>query len=313
LVRVVPLLALVGAFTLPGAGAEPSSGPPDAWLTNVCQFPPPFAQQAPRSNDFTGLRAEVIAGKLKVFWPSERVASNAAVTLRVSVDEPGHWPARDWQTFPMTLRGQVWEAPAPVTDLDLPLVYFVCAVDGETTGLSPMRVCHPREAGLEVPTRLFWPFLEGFEAGLESWRLLTPDAPPLRTDGVAHTGRNALAVSLPAGRRSVTIATTRVRGWHYWKANATGVRLWLRAGAGTGRARFTLSAHAHTTNRLMAVHSREVALAEQWRKAELLFAEFPGLPLPALDLFTIEFIGEGPREFLVDDLQLLGPWAIEAE
>jgi hypothetical protein len=35
--------------------------------------------------------------------------------------------------------------------------------------------------------------------------------------------------------------------------------------------------------------------------------------LANVDWFTIEFIGVGPRDFLIDDLQFLGPWKIEME
>ena len=46
---------------------------------------------------------------------------------------------------------------------------------------------------------------------------------------------------------------------------------------------------------------------------ELFFSALPRLSLGAVDLFAIEFVADGPREFLVDDLQLLGPWKLEPE
>lgn len=178
-----------------------------------------------------------------------------------------------------------------------------------------MRLCRPRAAGLEEPSRIFWSFLEGFEQDMESWRLLTTDAgaPPLKTDPTAHNGRAALAVTLPVGKHSVTVATTRVRGWQVQQHGATGLRLWLRAREGAARAQFTLLAQAFTTNQVVAVWPRDVQLTAQWQQVDLPFGLVPQVPLAAVDLFAIEFIGEGPREFLVDDLQLLGPWGMETD
>ena len=247
--------------------------------------------------------------------------SNATVTVFASADELGHWPARDWRPNPMNLRGKSWEAFVPVDDVDVPLVYFTSAVisasnnAAASTNISPMRICHPRLAGLEEPTRIFWPFLEGFEQDTASWRLLSgaEDFAPLKTDPLARTGNSALAIPLLAGKRSMTIATTRVRGWQLMQNGATGVRLWLRTRKGSGRARFTLLANASTTNQVISVWPKEPALTEKWQKIDVPFNELPKLPLGAVDLFAIELIGEGPVEFLVDDLELLGPWRNEPE
>jgi hypothetical protein len=35
------------------------------------------------------------------------------------------------------------------------------------------------------------------------------------------------------------------------------------------------------------------------------------LPLTMVDFLSMEFIGDGAREFLVDNLELLGRWATE--
>ena len=311
--RKVMSTALALGLTGWCAGGQAPKPAPDSWLGNVGSFPAGFSTSWVRSNLFANLRAEVVLGNLKICWPAERTASNDTVIVHVSFDEPGHWPARDWRSQALTLRGQTWETSVGVTDVDLPIIYFVSAKAGDATQLSPMRVCHPRVAGLEDPTRVFWPFLEGFEDGVESWQLLTPEAPILETDPDARTGRFALVVRIPAGKRSVTVATTRLRGWHVWKQNATGARTWLRARAGEGRVRFTLLAHAQTTNQAISLFPQETQLTAQWQKVDLPFANFPKLPLASVDQMTLEFIGEGPCEFLVDDLQLLGPWRTELE
>jgi hypothetical protein len=57
----------------------------------------------------------------------------------------------------------------------------------------------------------------------------------------------------------------------------------------------------------------EVPIRAAWEKVDLLFEEFPGLTLGDVDLFTLEFTGQGPMEFLIDDLQLLGRWRLEPE
>jgi hypothetical protein len=236
----------------------------------------------------------------------------------------------------MTWRGQGWECWVPVEDIEVPIVYFV-AVESSTpqkssahhgaelaalpedreiaTNVSPMRVCRPHLLGLKGPTRIFWPFLEGFEQGLESWRWLAPEPEPgrLKTDPLAKNGHAALLVSVPAGKRSVTIATTRVRGRELVTRAATGLRIWLRTRHGSGQARFTLLADALTTNQVVAVSRQQAHLAPVWRKVDLAFDDFPDLPQRGVDLFTIEFIGHGPQDFLVDDLQLLGAGKVEPE
>ena len=207
------------------------------------------------------------------------------------------------------------EVAVPVEDLDVPLVYFVEAREGVATNVSVMRVFSPRAAGMEEPTRVFWPFLEGFELGLESWQLLGPrtNSPSLTQGAPARNGLASLVVPLAVNQRSVTVATTRVRGWQIRREGATGIGVWLRTRTGVGQARFTLKANAFTTNQVVGVFKKEAALDEQWRKIDLSFADLAPLPWRGVDLFTIEFIGQGPREFLVDDLQLLGPWKIEIE
>jgi hypothetical protein len=218
----------------------------------------------------------------------------------------------------MLWQGGHWECSLPVVDLDVPIVYYILVPNAESAGgglCSPMRVCRPRVLGLAAPTALFWPFLEGFEQGCESWRLLSApsNAPALTTDSLAKDGLAALRVSLPSGRRSVTVATTRIRGWHFRLLGATGVRVWMRTRSGPGEARFTMFSQALTTNQVVSVSRTTAKLSDDWRKVSLFPSDFPTLSAAELDLFAIEFVGEGAQDFLVDNLELLGPWRQESE
>ncbi|MBI3852910.1 MAG: hypothetical protein HY298_21865 [Verrucomicrobia bacterium] len=295
--------------------AQTNPPPADVWLSNFVQFPSVVDTNRIRLSGFEKLRAEVNAGRLKVLWSPPQLNTNVSVVAQASEDEPGHWPVRDWHSYPMSLRGTNWEASVPVCDVDVPVVYFVEMRTASSNNVSPMRLCRPRAAGLEEPSRVFWPFLEGFETGTDGWSSLAsaPDSPSLKTDPTSKNGLAALRVSLPAGKRSVTVATTRVRGWQILQNGATGLRLWLRMREGIGHARFTLFANAFATNQVVSVSSIEAKLNNRWQKVELPFTSFPTLPLANVDWFTIEFIGTGPRDFLIDDLQLLGPWKIELE
>jgi len=306
---------LLGWLAFPGVAFAQPTPPGDQWLTNAWPHPLASPEAPVRSNLFSSLRAEVIGGKLKILWTPEGAAPTGGVTVHASAAEPAHWPTRDWRSHPMTRPGLQWQATLPVEDVEVPIVYFVRAVEQRLTNLSPLRVVAPVAVGLEEPTRVFWPFLEGFEESAESWRLLSEESPtaPLRRDPASKNGRAALAVSVPSGKRSATVATTRVRGWQLQREGATGLRVWLRAREGTGRARCTLLAHAFATNQVVGVWPSLVRLTERWQKVELPFRALPRLSLGAVDLFAIEFIADGPRDFLIDDLQLLGPWKLEPE
>jgi hypothetical protein len=285
--------------------------PADSWVTNFVQFPAFVATNQLRASGFESLQAEAIAGKLKVTWRVAPTNPMSSATLFASAEDPGHWLARDWRAYPMSQRGGQWEAFLPVDSVDVPLAYFVQASATAQTSFSLMRICRPRGTGLEEPSRIFSPFLEGFEETLESWR--APGGTELRAGGAAKNGKAALLVKLPEGKSFQTIATTRVRGWQVEERGVTGVRLWLRAQSGAGRARFTFLANAYATNQIVGVHSLEAALDDQWQRVDLLFAGLPKFPIGELDLFSIEFLGDTAREFLVDDLSLLGRWKLAVE
>lgn len=311
------LLGLFGAFIAPPpqALAQTNRPPADAWVTNYVQFPQGISTNSVHLAGFEKLHAEAIAGSLRIGWQSAEPGTNTTVIAWASADEPGHWPARDWRPYSTSAHGNRWEASIPVDNVDVPLIYFVEAKSAGSSAVSLMRVCHPRRAGLEEPSRVFWPFLEGFEEGIEGWRLVgeSADLPPLRLDPAAKNGRAALRVTVPPGKRSVTLATTRLRGWQILQQTASGMRVWLRTKQGTGKVRFTLLADAHTTNQVVSICPTEPAITEQWQRVDVAFSMFPRLPLANADLLTLEFIGQGPLEFLVDDLQLLGRWRMELE
>lgn len=201
-----------------------------------------------------------------------------------------------------------WQSLIPVEDPDVPIAYFVAAATGRATNCSPMRGVLPRAAGLQEPTRPFWPFLEGFEQGYESWRVTSGDSSALQTNSTARSGHFALSVTVPTAKRSVTVATTRLRGWQARAEYATGLRVWMRTRTGVGRARCSLLTNAGAPHQGIALWPDEIAFTDRWQKVELFFSSLSGLRLNAVDLFAIEFTAAGPHEFLIDDLQLLGPW-----
>lgn len=236
--------------------------------------------------------------------------TNAVVSIFASADEPGHWPVRDWREFEMVESGTNWEARIPVEDVDVPIAYFAREVIGGRTNFAPMRLMYPRSLGLEEPTRFFWPFLEGFEQGASSWRLAT-DYGAMQLSPESKNGLAALRVSLPEGKRSVTIGTTRVRGWRAQHAGVHGLSVWLRTRGGAAAVRFALHANAFTTNAVVRVSPLEGRITNQWQRVDVSFDSFPKLPLAEVDWLTLEFIADGPRKIFVDDLQFLGPWEME--
>src|SRR5689334_21789071 len=105
--NVVPNLARLGLllFWLPAQGQTPPPLPADTWVTTAVQFPPGIATNTVRTNGFETLHAEVVARRVKIVWPNEAIPATAEIILMASADDAGHWPARDWRTYPMTKRG----------------------------------------------------------------------------------------------------------------------------------------------------------------------------------------------------------------
>jgi len=291
------MLGLWAGFS---AGPEPAA---DRWLTEAGARPERFAESTVLTNGFATLRAEVVAGVLQVKCDGDEALSG--LKLVASADAPGHWPARDWRTLSMRRAGPGWLAEIPVDSLDVPQIYFVTARTSGREVVSPLRLAHPRGLGMERPSRLFWAFLEGFEQGQEGWRV---SGDQRRTNALARSGRAALAARVPTGRKSVSVESTRLRGWFVQENGADGFAVWLRTAGGTGRAAFTLAANAFTTNQVTSRRSETAAVSTNWIKARLTFESFPKAPLADLDLLTIEFTAAPGTELLIDDVHLLGRW-----
>ncbi len=284
-----------------GFGAGPEAA--DRWLAEAGARPERFAEAVVLTNEFATLRAEVVAGVLQVKCDGGEALSE--LKLIVSADAPGHWPARDWRTLAMRRTGPGWLAEIPVDSLDVPQIYFVAALVSGRAAVSPLRLAHPRGLGMERPSRLFWAFVEGFEQGLEGWRV---SGDSLRTNALARSGRAALPARVPAGRKSVSVESTRLRGWFVQENGAEGLALWLRTSGGTGRAVFTLAANAFTTKQVTSRCVQTVTVSTNWTKARLTFGSFPKAPLADLDLLAIEFTADAGTELLIDDVHLLGHW-----
>ncbi|GDY21471.1 hypothetical protein LBMAG56_28180 [Verrucomicrobiota bacterium] len=289
----------------------------DHWLAGTYQYPAVAGGKVGSTAGFELIETDAIAGRLKVYWNSGAAAGSGNVTLFASADTAGHWPARDWRPYPMSFRAGRWEASVPVESVDIPMIFFLRVGDGVGAGarLSAMRTCVPRAAGLEEPSRIFWPYLEGFEDGLMSWRSFgaSSGVGPLEIDPLAKQGKASLRVTVPGAGQSVGVATTRVRGWQIVERSATGLRLWMRTRSGAGRVRFTLFANAGGPLEVVMAYDREVTLSDRWQKVDLAFGRFGKGPLAEVDLLALEFSADGAREFLMDELQLLGPWKLEVE
>lgn len=293
-------------------GAELPAG--DAWVEGATAYPQ--SGMAPRPQGFEALRCEGIAGKLKVSWPEPGLPTNATVTLWHSLDAPGHWQARPWRTTPLTRRPESWDVSVPVPHLEVPLVYFLAvAVPGQPVQYSPMRVCHPREAGLEEIARPFWPFLEGFEEGLTNWRWHSsvPAGCALAAHTNAFNGYASLCVPVPPGRHTVAVATTVVRGWHLDLFQARGLGLWARTVQGEATLRWTFITDYGTTNQMVFPSPAVQSLDSRWVKVETVFDVIPPELRGQLDLVTVEIEAEPPREVLLDNVHLLGRWRLDLE
>ena len=254
---------------------------------------------------FESLKAEVIIGKLNVFWRADRIPATSA-TILYSPDHPGHWAAREWRELSMRKRQNLFDAKLPVADVDLPIVYFVRATTGTGTVNSPARLVIARQAGMEKGSTVFWPFAEGFENGARNWTIAGET--DFSTD--ARSGSKSLRLQVPAGKHSVSASTTRVRGWHFIRQRARSIRVWLKASA-PGKAQFTLTANARTPNQASARSGVTAPVSQEWQAVDVPLESFPLRNIADIDLFTIDFIGESGSELLIDDLQFLGRWRVK--
>jgi len=314
-----------------GVGAQPIDPKPgaiapsfvaDDWLTNVSVLSIP-GLDVPVAIDpvlFAGLRAEALGGRLRISWQAESLGLSMGcrqLTVQASAAEPGQWPVRDWRSYSMKTSGNLQQADIPTEDLDVPIVYYARGTTAQGDRISPLRVVHPRQLGLEEPTQLFWPFVEGFEDGYHGWWILSgigrTNAGSLRISSEGKNGRAALQISLPEGGSTIQLATTRVRGWQLLQEGATGLRFWVRTRSGTGSVRCSLQARSSTTNQVIGAWPRAAAAGDHWQKIDLTLAQLPILPWRSVDLLVMEFRAPSATEFLLDDVQLLGPWKLHPE
>ncbi len=305
---VIAFLGLLAMVAGRGFAADGAS--PDRVLEGSSAYPDELSGGTVDPEIFRELKVDSIAGRLRFSFPSTAVPAKAEVRLWSSVDAPGHWAARHWLPVPMKAPGRDRVAVLPVDNLDVPIVYFVEAADGGRK-LSPLRICAPRALGLEKPSRPFWSFLEGFEEGTRGWRVLAPASGGVDQKIVPspYNGKRALSVRIPEGKASVTIATTALREWHIRLQGAIGAQFQTRVPGGRGRVRLTILMDAFSEEQRVSVLPQTIEAGGDWTRIDVLFKDFPGLKPGRVDLLAFEFIGEPGREFLLDDLRLLGDWS----
>ncbi len=291
---------------LAGVGSRIAAAQPaDTWIEAPALYPPSAPTRSADPAPFKSLKAEVIIGQLNVFWRADQFPGATNAILHYSVDHPGHWPAREWRQLPMRRRQNLFDTKIPITDIDVPCVYFVEVQTGAKRASSPARIVHPREADMEKPSAVFWPFLEGFENGHANWTALTG-----ALSDSARSGKQALRVRLAPGKRSASVSTTRIRGWHFLNQRARAIRVWLKSSR-QGRARFILTSHARTSAQTQAISSITPEIGSAWQAVDLPVNSFDLASPAGVDLFTIKFSGDAEVDFFVDDIQFLGRWRVK--
>jgi hypothetical protein len=122
------------------------------------------------------------------------------------------------------------------------------------------------------------------------------------------SGKASLKLSLPADKHSMTVATTRIRGWQLNQNFANGIRIWVKLSQGTAKLRCTLQSDAFTPKQVVSVYPEDFSLTADWQAIELKLNRFPKVVVGDVDLLTLELIGNGPLEAYLDNVQLLGRW-----
>ena len=285
---------------------------PDTWVSPA-GIHPDWVGGTTRVTGFDDFGAEVIVGKLKIHWkPAADTPSPSTVTLYTSADFPGGWASLHWVKHTMAYRGSQWEVAVPVENIEIPVVYFL-QIDVESkVANSPMRVCRPNSAGMDRPTRPFWPYLDGFEEELVGWFPIGDSPRPVSQPG-GHTGNRAMAISIPPGKSSAAVGSTIIRSWHMTLEKAKGVRFWARLESGTATGRLTFYGDHEQPHQRISVWPIEIELTDQWQPVDMFFHELPYLPLASIDFFTLEVVSGSPVTLLIDDLQLKGAWRLPGE
>jgi hypothetical protein len=260
----------------------------------------------------TGLvSAAFVDRRLRVEWngATNLVAAStdsAVPRVLVSTDAPGHWPVRDWRSWPMTGRPGAWEARIPLVSAATPVVYFVEASGAGVTNASSMRWFRPRLAGVTEPTLPFTGHLEGFEQGLAGWEWggSGDGSPWMTVSSQAWSGRGALRMEVPSGRASATVGTVRVRGWMLAEHAPRQVVVVARTERGAGRIRMALHGDARSPQLAVFPAKSEFEVGTRWRRVEVPLDSFVNLRPSSVDWLTIQFLAESGRAVLLDDLEL---------
>lgn len=282
--------------------------PPDAPLEGLAGDPFVGAGR-------TGLvSAAFMDRRLRIEWKDNATAGNPAPgpvggvvpRVLVSTDAPGHWPVRDWRSWPMAGVAGGWEANIPLVSATTPVVYFVEAVGGGTTNASAMRWFRPKLAGVLEPTFPFVGHLEGFEQGTAGWEWGgSADATEWMTLSTqAWSGRSALRIEIPTGRASATVGTVRVRGWMLVEHAPRQVVVVARTEKGMGRLRMALHGDARSPQLAVYPAKAEYEVGPKWRRIEVPLDSFVNLRPATVDWLTIQFLAESGRAVLLDDLEL---------
>jgi hypothetical protein len=252
---------------------------------------------------FTNLHVEVLNSRLHMFCvlPSTNVKS---FTIHYSLGTEGHWFARDWRSFPASLKGQTWDCIIPVETLDLPFLYLARVEWLDRTTSSPLHQIDPDELGMKSPTQPFWGFIEGFEQGLEGWFPTGAENPMKVVGSPVKTGKSALQITIPSKRNSASIITSRIRGAQITMTGSIGITLEARSNS-KARLRFTVFEKRGEPDQRLLQFPTEIEIDKNWKKIELPLASLPDRHLVDLDTFGIEAIGEPLTQVFLDDLNLV--------
>ena len=205
----------------------------------------------------------------------------------------------------MRRRQHLYDVKVPVSDIDVPMVYYVVVETPSGPIASPTRVISPRVAGMEKASTVFWPFIEGYENGMGNWTI-TGGA----LSNEARSGGKALEVSVTSAAQPATISTTKVRGWHFINQRARAIRLWLKADS-PATARFILTTDARTKNQKHFTSRIVAKIEREWQSVDLPLDSFKVALRSRIDQFTIQFSAGSRANVLIDDLQYLGRWRIK--
>jgi hypothetical protein len=295
------VMAILGLGSFEPQAAEP----PDAPLEGLEGDPFVAAGQ-------TGVvSAAFVDRRLRVEWSGATPATSESTVspvprVLVSTDAPGHWPVRDWRSWPMTGRPGAWEARIPLLSAFTPVVYFVEASAAGTTNASAMRWFRPRLAAVTEPTFPFTGHLEGFEQGMAGWEWggSGDGSAWMTVSSDAWSGRGALRIEVPSRRASATVGTVRVRGWMLAEHAPRQLVVVARTEKGTGKIRMALHGDARSPQLAVFPAKSEFEVGPRWRRIEVPLSSFVNLRPSSVDWLTIQFLADSGRAVLLDDLEL---------